>query len=103
LTYISLCDTHITELPLELGKCPLTSVFLGDDICEERDGLKQFLGLSSPEVAAKLRREWNSWNSTVSNFCQALFPVEDRDPQKPYDRLGDLPLELKRLIHSFLF
>jgi hypothetical protein len=103
LTCISLCDTRITVLPFELGKCPLTDVFLGREMCEERDGLKQFLGLSSHEVAAKLRREWNSWNSTVSNFCQALFPVEDRDPEKPYDRLGDLPLELKKLVHSFLF
>jgi len=103
LTCINLCGTRITELPLELGKCPLTHVFLGIDMCTEREGLRKFLGLFSDRIASKLRREWNSWNSTVSNFCQALFPVEDRDPEKPYDRLGDLPLELKKLVHSFLF
>jgi hypothetical protein len=99
LTKIDLRDTRITELPVKLGKCPLKEVLLGHYSCEKHDSLKRFKNLSPSEVAAKLRHEWNS---TVSNFCQALFPVEDRDPEKPYDRLGDLPIEIKKHIWSFL-
>jgi hypothetical protein len=103
LHMIDLLNSKIQELPRRLGKCPeLWSVFLGREMtCDpERPRLWQFKGLDGVDIAAKLKRDWASY---VTSMSCLLFCLETRIcKETPEGISGDIPRDILPHIASFL-